>query len=49
MTPLLEYCYIILDKRTLENKQNLKHIELEAIHIKTGCTKVCSVQDSYDE
>ena len=45
----LEYANIIWDNCSIENKRNLESIKIEAAHIITGATKLCSIQKLYDD
>ena len=47
----MEYANIILDNCSIENKRNLESIQIEAVRIITGATKlhVCSIQKLYDD
>ncbi|MEW8548206.1 MAG: reverse transcriptase family protein [Candidatus Thiodiazotropha sp.] len=47
--PLLEYGDIIWDNCTAANKRALENIQVEALRITTGGTKVCSIQKLYDD
>ena len=47
--PLLEYGNIIWDNCSQENKKSLENIQLDALRISTGATKLCSVQKLYNE
>ena len=47
--PTLEYCDIILDSCTLDNKRSFENIQLDAARIFTGATKLCSIQKLYDD
>lgn len=40
---LLEYGNIIWDNCSQENKQSIEHIQVEAMRIITGATKLCSI------
>ena len=46
---MLEYVDIIWDNCSLENKRNIENIQLDAAHIFTGATKLCSTQKLYDD
>ena len=46
---LLEYANIIWDNCSIENKRNLESIQIEAAHIITGATKLCSIHKLYDD
>ncbi|MEW8547655.1 MAG: hypothetical protein AB2693_29455, partial [Candidatus Thiodiazotropha sp.] len=47
--PLLEYGDIIWDNCSAANKLALENIQVEALRITTGGTKVCSIQKLYDD
>ena len=47
--PLLEYGDIIWDNSSAANKRALENIQVEALRITTGGTKVCSIQKLYDD
>lgn len=46
---LLEYANIIWDNCSIENKRHIESIQLEALRIITGATKLCSVQRLYND
>lgn len=47
--PLLEYGNTVWDNCSVENKRALENIQIEALRIVTGGTKVCSIQKLYDD
>ena len=47
--PLLEYGGVVRDSCSNENKRTIEIIKVEALRITTGGTKVCSLQNLYDE
>ena len=47
--PILEYADVIWDNCTQQEKNELEKIQLEAVRIATGATKLVSVQKLYDE
>lgn len=49
LRPLLEYSDILFDSCTQDNKRKIESIQLEALRVITGGTKVCSIQKLYDD
>ena len=47
--PLLEYGGVVWDSCSNENKRFIEKIQVEALRITTGGTKVCSLQKLYDD
>ena len=47
--PLLEYGDVMWDSCSNENKRTIEKIQVEALRITTGDTKVCSLQKLYDD
>lgn len=47
--PLLEYGDIVWDNCSVANKRTLESVQVEALRITTGGTKVCSIQKLYDD
>ena len=47
--PLLEYGGVVWDSCSNENKRLIEKIQVEALRITTGGTKVCSLQKLYDD
>ena len=47
--PSLDYGDIIWDNSSAANKRALENIQVEALRITTGGTKVCSIQILYDD
>ena len=47
--PFLEYEDVVWDSCSNENKRSIEKIQVEALRITTGSTKVCSLQKLYDD
>ena len=47
--PILEYANVIWDNCTAYEKDDLEKIQIEAARIVTGCTKLVSLRDLYNE
>jgi hypothetical protein len=47
--PLLEYSDVVWDNLSYHDEQELEKIQLEALRIISGCTKLVSIQNLYEE
>ena len=47
--PLLEYCDVVWDNCSAENKKQLESIHIEAARIITGATRLCSIEKLFSE
>ena len=47
--PLLEYCDVVWDNCSAENKKQLELIHIEAARIITGATRLCSIKKLFSE
>ena len=47
--PLLEYCDVVWDNCSAENKKQLESIHIEAARIITGTTRLCSIRKLFVE
>ena len=46
---LFEYSNVVWDHCSMENKRNMESIQIDALRIITGVTKLCSIQKLHDD